>query len=299
LKGRAVNPGSVTRKVAAHREFYMGDYEEDDLLMPMSQDESWLPLRAALIVPMAHQGEILGTINLYRPMPNSFGQHDRQLLQAIAERAAAAVSHGQLLDRARGQSLTDPLTGLYNLHWVMRHLTERCRQAEHSSDTFAVLCLDLASFKPLNDSFGPQKGDQVLRALSRLFREMAASTDVVARYGGDKFLIILSGARPDSAAVMAQRLRRAVEEYDLALVHTRLGALHLGVSIGIACFPANGHSAADLLVLAEQQLSREKTERKLGLLADPVLTSPKTDDYPSKTDAASASCTELALPLLL
>ena len=108
LNSRAVNPGSVTRKVASQREFYLGDYEEEDLQMVNPPDESWLPLRSALIVPMAHQGEIMGTLNLYRPMPNFFGNHDRQLLQAIAERAAAAVSHGQLLDRARGQSLTDP-----------------------------------------------------------------------------------------------------------------------------------------------------------------------------------------------
>ena len=91
--------------------------------------------------------------------------------------------------------------------------------------------------------------------------------DVVARYGGDEFLIVLNGVGQMEAAAMAARLHQAVEEYDPCLVHGRLGALRLGVSVGYACFPQDGQDCAALLSAADQQMYHNKTDRKLGQLA--------------------------------
>ena len=134
-------------------------------------------------------------------------------------------------------------------------------------DVFALLCLDLDSFKPINDNFGHQKGDQVLNALAGVFRDTVRAGDIVARYGGDEFLIVLDGANQDAARDMCERLRVAVENYDPDLIHPKLGALRLGVSVGYACFPCDGDDCATLLSAADTQMYREKTERKLGNLA--------------------------------
>ena len=88
--------------------------------MTASPVAAWTPLQSALIVPIVHQGEVLGTINLYHPQPDAFRLHDRQLLETIAERSAMALYNGLLFDRTRSHAFTDPLTGLYNL----RYLTE-------------------------------------------------------------------------------------------------------------------------------------------------------------------------------
>lgn len=101
------------------------------------------------------------------------------------------------------------------------------------------------SFKPINDNFGHQKGDKVLRDLSALFQENIREGDIAARYGGDEFLIVLHGAGVEEARIMTQRLGQVVAAYDPGLVHERLGvALHLGVSIGYGCFPEDGQDCA-------------------------------------------------------
>ena len=255
--------GHTSASVARSRMTYLGEYDADDLLLISSQATQWTPLQTALIVPISHQGEVLGTINLYHPNPNAFSAHDKQLLETIADRAATALYNGLLFDRTRSHAFTDPLTGLYNIRHITQHVEDCCREAQ----PFALLCLDLDSFKPINDNFGHQKGDQVLRDLSALFLAALRPGDVAARYGGDEFLIYVQGGAAEDAERLAERLQAAVENYDPGLIHPRLGALHLGVSIGYGCFPADGTDFASLIADADAHMYREKTERKLGRLA--------------------------------
>ncbi len=255
--------GETSLAVARDGATYLGGYDADDLLLISSQTTQWTPLQTALIVPVVHQGEVLGTINLYHPNVNAFSAHDRQLLETIADRAATALFNGLLFDRTRSHAFTDPLTGLYNIRHITQHVEECCREAS----PFALLCLDLDSFKPINDNFGHQKGDQVLRDLSALFQAALRPGDVAARYGGDEFLICVQGGRAEDAEALAARLQKAVESYEPGLIHPRLGALHLGVSIGYGCFPADGTDFTSLIAAADAHMYREKTERKLGSLA--------------------------------
>jgi len=255
--------GGTSLAVARDGVTYLGGYDADDLLLISSQTTQWTPLQTALIVPIVHQGAVLGTINLYHPNALAFSAHDRQLLETIADRAATALFNGLLFDRTRSHAFTDPLTGLYNIRHITQHVEECCRAAV----PFALLCLDLDSFKPINDNFGHQKGDQVLRDLSALFQAALRPGDVAARYGGDEFLVYVQGGTAEDAEALAARLQKAVESYEPGLIHPRLGALHLGVSIGYGCFPADGTNFASLIAAADAHMYREKTERKLGRLA--------------------------------
>jgi len=260
-----LGPASTSLQVASGRATYLGGYDADDLLLTASQSAPWTALQTALIVPIVHQGEVLGTINLYHPDLDAFSAHDKQLLETIAERAATALYNGMLFDRTRSHAETDPLTGLHNIRHIRQHVEERCADGQ----PFALLCLDLDSFKPINDNFGHQKGDQVLRDLGALFVAEVRAEDTVARYGGDEFLVYVHGGGPCEAAALAARIRSAVEGYDPGLLHPRLGALRLGVSIGSGCFPADGTDFTGLIAAADANMYREKTELKLGKLADP------------------------------
>ena len=183
------------------------------------------------------------------------------------------------------------LTGLHNVRFLTEYVAEKCSKADvslvqrkghsngatpHSAvidsvrkeDAFALLCLDLDSFKPINDNFGHQKGDEVLRDLGQIFLSLVRSIDVVARYGGDEFLIVLSESGQEEAQTMLHRIKKAVEGYDTGLIHPRLGALRLGVSVGFACFPHDGTDCGTLLSVADAHMYEDKAERKLGSLID-------------------------------
>lgn len=294
MNSYTINSSSRSWQVAHTGETYLGGYDPDDLMLNPSQGSLWLPLQTALIVPIIHQGEVLGTINIYHQEAAAFGDYDKQLLEIIAERAALAFYNGLLYDRTRGQAYTDSLTGANNIRFITKYIEERCnslakRRHTHSNDTllisdplkptledatpsresdrFALLCLDLDSFKPINDNFGHQKGDTVLRDLVAIFRSIVREQDVIARYGGDEFLIVLEGADASAAMQMMCRLQEAVSQYDSGLMHSRLGRLRLGISIGYACFPNDGTDNAVLLSIADARMYAQKTDRKLCALA--------------------------------
>jgi len=265
---RGARAGGLTSRsllVATRRETYRGTYDPDDLSLSDTLTGAWVPLRAALIVPIVHAGETLGTINLYHPDEDAFGPHDQQLLETIAERAALALYNGLLFDRTRSHANTDPLTGLYNLRYLTQQVDALCAEGE----PLALLCLDLDSFKPINDNFGHQKGDQVLCDLAEIFCGAVRDSDIVTRYGGDEFLVVLRGAGAAEAQAMSQRLCEAVSAYDPGLAHATLGRLRVGVSIGWGCSPGDGRDCTSLLAAADERMYREKTQRKLGALAEP------------------------------
>ena len=207
----------------------------------------WQPLQSALIVPIVHEGDLLGTINLYHPHADAFGEHDRQLLETIAQRIGTALYNGLLFDRTRTHAFTDPVTGLYNLRFITLRIEDLCRRAarrarqdraeaaqsgvavvgqapaseEPAADRFALLCVDLDSFKAINDDFGHQRGDEVLRNMGRVLRGIIGPAGIVARYGGDELLVLLHDAGPDEAESAAIRIQAAVEAYDACLTTPR------------------------------------------------------------------------------
>ncbi|BDI30141.1 hypothetical protein CCAX7_21920 [Capsulimonas corticalis] len=127
---------------------------------------------------------------------------------------------------------------------------------------FALLYLDLNNFKPINDNYGHPKGDRVLRDLAGVFREAVREPDVIARYGGDEFVVALHGADRGKAEEVAVRLRGLVESYDPGLTPALRDDLHLSVSIGVSCFPADGSDFAALLSSADKRMFRAKDEHK-------------------------------------
>jgi diguanylate cyclase (GGDEF)-like protein/putative nucleotidyltransferase with HDIG domain len=237
---------------------YCGSYDADDLMFD-GELAAGARISSMLVAPLMHQGVAIGTINLYHSETDAFGAHDLELLEAIAERAALALHNAMIYDRTSSHAQTDSLTGLFNVRYMTNEIDRRCR----AGLPFTVLCLDLDSFKPVNDNFGHLKGDQVLKDLSGIFRSMVRERDIVARYGGDEFLILIEDSDPNSGAELAVRLESAVTSYETMLVHDQLGPIRLGVSIGVASFPRDGYDCASLISAADSEMYRNKSDRKL------------------------------------
>ena len=153
-------------------------------------------------------------------------------------------------DQIRYQATHDALTGLANYREFMDTLERELRRAERGHHSFTILLLDLDDLKQINDRLGHLAGNRALRRLADVMREQCRATDLVARYGGDEFAVVLIESDQRMAENVAQRIE--------ACLRNDQGDLKVSASIGIAVYPRDGRTAADLLEAADRQLYRRK-----------------------------------------
>jgi len=158
------------------------------------------------------------------------------------------------LGHALEMALTDPLTGLYNQRYLLRHLRGLLRTSPDKE--VAVLMIDVDHFKQVNDVFGHAIGDRALRAIADTLRANTRVFDSLARYGGEEFVVVMPGSSPDEAGAAAERLRAAVETMPFAPDAGRTCAL--SVSIGVACGDDRIQTAEALLHAADLALYAAK-----------------------------------------
>jgi diguanylate cyclase (GGDEF)-like protein/PAS domain S-box-containing protein len=222
-----------------------------------------VPANGYLCVPLAAQGETLGVLYLEysdeedSPIPqDQLLPLDRQA-SAVGERISLALANLTLREVLRGQSLRDPLTGLYNRRYMEESLEREFRRAVRNNQEVALLMLDIDHFKRFNDTFGHQAGDTLLRSLGDFLIQRTRGQDAACRYGGEEFSLILSGASRDAAVKRAELLREDLKHLTVQHAGQVLGSITL--SIGVASFPGFATSQ-DLLRAADQALYRAKAE---------------------------------------
>ena len=151
-------------------------------------------------------------------------------------------------------SITDALTGLYNRQHLMETLSGEVTRSKRNDHTFALLVADIDHFKRINDTFGHQKGDEVLRLLGKVFRETIRSCDYVARYGGEEFILMLPEVGTAGGLEVAERIRERVAQERIPPKGDQIT-----ISIGMAMFPEHGDSPEELFQRADQALYAAKT----------------------------------------
>jgi diguanylate cyclase (GGDEF)-like protein len=164
----------------------------------------------------------------------------------------------RLRDSLRDQSIRDPLTGLFNRRFMQESLDRELHRARRKNRSLAVLFLDIDHFKRFNDTYGHEAGDFVLRSFADLFRRHFRNDDVICRYGGEEFAVILPESSSADAAKRAATLRAAVKKIGLRYRGQPLDQVTF--SIGIAAFPEHGQTGEELLRAADQCLYQSKAE---------------------------------------
>jgi diguanylate cyclase (GGDEF)-like protein len=184
----------------------------------------------------------------------------RNLLQVMSSRVRNDNTHLQrsfhLQREYERAAKTDLLTGVHNRRWMDEMFPRQVARSQRSGQPLAVLMVDIDRFKRLNDTYGHQLGDVVLKATARKLAETLRPTDFLVRYGGEEFIAMLPGAAQDQAAVAAERLRIAVERTDFAAPEPGT-MLKVTVSIGVAVL-ANGETLEQLIERADNALYRAK-----------------------------------------
>ncbi len=163
-------------------------------------------------------------------------------------------------------SITDGLTKLYNHRHLQDELSRAFEESQRYLRPLSFVIVDLDLFKKVNDTYGHAVGDEVLKAISKIFQEAIRSTDLAARYGGEEFALMLPETVLEDALIFAEQIRRAIE---LTPVITQSGPISATVSIGVATAPnARIHSAKELIVAADKALYRAKKNGRNQVQAD-------------------------------
>ena len=158
--------------------------------------------------------------------------------------------------RRLDESLTDPLTRLPNRRSLAAHAENEIARSSRSGQPFAVVMGDVDRFKQINDSYGHQKGDELLGLIADGFRRNLRPYDFCARYAGDEFVLILPGCTAEMAAQRAETIATTIAESPLTLPGGE--STPVSVSLGVAAFPADGRSYEDLLAVADARMYRRK-----------------------------------------
>lgn len=153
-------------------------------------------------------------------------------------------------------SITDGLTNLYNHRYFQDELGRAFEESARYGRPLSLAIVDLDFFKKINDTYGHAIGDEVLKAVSRIFQESIRSTDLAARYGGEEFAVMMPETNLADAAIFAEKIRRLVEN---TAIETQAGTIHITVSVGVSTVPhPKIHRAKELVVTADKALYRAK-----------------------------------------
>jgi diguanylate cyclase (GGDEF)-like protein len=211
-------------------------------------------LRSALAIPLEGFSGVAGVLCLYAREKSAFTEDHLRILSAAATKVAVAVENALKYRQVERSAVTDMLTELPNARSLFLHLDSELARAQRTHQTIAVLVCDLDGFKQINDRYGHLEGNRVLRAVARALRLQCREYDTVARLGGDEFVLVLPGQESESVCVKVEQLIDAVAEAGYETVR----AACLGISVGVAYYPADGEDAEALLAVADQRMYREK-----------------------------------------
>jgi len=233
------------------------DAAGDMVLLLPPPEAAQCPLQHSIVAPIfGEQSEVCGTISLYQTGDSPFNEDDLRLLGTVAAQASVAIANASAFEKTAKTALTDPLTGLPNARYFFLQLEQETARAVREDRHFSLLLLDIDHFKDVNDDFGHQQGDRILKELAGVFRSAVREYDIVARYGGDEFFLLLPGTPNKQAVETALRVKEAVAAYDPNL--GREVGFRLQVSIGIATFPGDATEPKALLAAADKAMYADK-----------------------------------------
>jgi diguanylate cyclase (GGDEF)-like protein/PAS domain S-box-containing protein len=242
-------------KVLDSREpFITADYSSIPNLRPQTVA---LGIKAGMLLPLLTTETCQGVLGTGRLQPNNpFSDEDIRLGGLFARVAGLTIDNAQLHEMLRQESIRDPLTGLFNRRFMEEALAKELNRADRTTRPLAVVMLDLDHFKSINDTFGHDGGDKALRRLSLLLKASIRGSDIICRYGGEEFTLILPDASLTDALLRMEQLRKDIKQ--LAIQHQGKSMNRFTGSFGIAVFPEHGSTGETLLKAADEALYRAK-----------------------------------------
>lgn len=212
--------------------------------------------REAAYIPLAYQDKVHGLLVL--GSLDRYSEEDMHLFEYLANQISIALDNAILHQQVQELSITDALTGLANRRFLNLRLAEEWARAERHHFSLTVLLADIDNFKSINDTFGHDRGDEVLRAVSDIIKGSVRREDIASRFGGEEFVIVLAGTDTDEAYSLAERIRTQTASHMFAWMDKPVT-----VSIGVATYPdAKVASFEELIQAADQAMYKAKVTGK-------------------------------------
>lgn len=187
-------------------------------------------IRSWLGVPMIVQDKIIGLMAIDSKQPNGFSEQDIMVASEFANQVAIALENARILQETQTQAVTDALTGVYNRRGLFQMGEFEFQRARRIQRPFSVMMFDIDHFKMVNDTYGHAVGDQVLQQLAQRCAKTSRATDLVGRYGGEEFVILLTETNLEAAKIIGERLRHSIQNRPFI---TDAGELVVTTSIGV------------------------------------------------------------------
>ncbi len=207
-----------------------------------------------MAVPIQLSETTLAAVVVVSTAPFAYGETQLEIVRTVVAHGTVGYQNARLFTANRMLAVTDELSGLGNRRSFFDLATERLASARESGQSLSLLMIDIDKFKQVNDTYGHPTGDDVIREVAERLRSVARVGDVVGRYGGEEFALLLS-AGPETALAIAERFRAAVADEPIA---TRTGALHVTVSVGMTHVTFDDRSLEVLLSRADGGLYEAK-----------------------------------------
>ena len=257
--GAQVPPGTglVSRALAENRSII-----ENNVSAVEGYFKGFTETQSEMCVPLVFVGENLGVLALHSAAKDAFQSEDTQPLESVADICAAAIQNANYFERMRQLAYVDGLTGIHNRRYFEMRVVEELERATRFQKSMSIIMVDIDHFKRLNDEFGHLLGDEVLRCVAALMKQHIRKPDIVCRYGGEEFAVVLPETNGENALMVAEKLRRQVEGHPFPGVPRPVT-----ISCGVADYPLHGLTRDELVAAADGALYRAKQAGRNRTLA--------------------------------
>jgi diguanylate cyclase (GGDEF)-like protein len=242
------------------------DVSKDPRFNSLKDAKTGFRTRSIMCVPIQNKDNILGVLEIVNKTNDEpFTKDDLALILRIVDHAAIAIERSTLYQKMAELSVTDDLTKLFNTRYLNRTLEMEIARAARHHTSLSLIFMDVDYFKHINDNYGHLVGSKLLVEIGQLLLKNLRTVDIVARYGGDEFVMVLPQTTPKNAIQIAERIRKGVERN--VFLKKDGYSFKITASFGIASYPERAKSKDDLLKLADEAMYRVKNQTRNGVYA--------------------------------
>jgi len=218
-------------------------------------------LNSFYALPLNIKEKNLGLLALSHSRQDAFNPDEKKLISIIAEQSVIAINNAVLHKKIKSLSITDGLSGLYCYRFFQERLDDELVRARRYQEPLGLIMMDIDGFKQVNDAWGHQTGDRVLKQIAKILKEMCREVDIISRYGGEEFAVILPETNIEGTFYLAERIRKAIKNFEFTSLSSD-ETIKLTVSCGVASFPDSAKDKEKLIKKADDALYKAKNEGK-------------------------------------